>query len=403
MRLVFIIIILLFIFIKPFHAQIMYYEWAKHAGGEGSDFTYTMDIDLNGNIYCGGTICFRQHSSWSDLFDAYFDDIIVSPIEHGMTGYFAMYTPDGKVEWVKTPDNKAFCSINSLRVDSMQNIYVSGYFEDYISFDGQGISSLKNYDLYYARFDENGFINWILPGNVYGDGHDPDMDLNMEHIAISGRFTDHFLFLGEDTLSGGYQYNAFISLLDKDGSVHWWKTFQANNDHGNGYFGNCKLCLDEESNVYFGGWYSSDHLISDDFSFTGGQHYHCSVLAKYNSTGGFQWAINFRNNDPGTQNAVRLLALDLYSNGDVFLLGEIRGSANIGNYLLETDILSDFMARISPQGQVLWARIVSDNFKFISRTDIDSEDNIYFAGSFYNTITLGGTTLTSNGDCDIVC
>ncbi|MCX7562782.1 hypothetical protein OS176_04370 [Xanthomonadaceae bacterium XH05] len=90
------------------------------------------------------------------------------------------------------------------------------------------------------------------------------------------------------------------------------------------------------------------------------------------------------------------------ANGDLFIAGHFSGETRLGNFTLNAVGLQDvFVARLDAAGRVLWASSAGgQSVDTVEGMALDASNNVYIAGSFYNTIGVGGTNITSRGGRD---
>lgn len=84
--------------------------------------------------------------------------------------------------------------------------------------------------------------------------------------------------------------------------------------------------------------------------------------------------------------------------GNILLAGAFQGAMNFGGTMLTSGGKEDaFVAKLSPTGQVLWAKRFGDG-QNQSATGIgaDAEGNVYVTGIFIGTVNFGGQNLTSD-------
>ena len=124
-------------------------------------------------------------------------------------------------------------------------------------------------------------------------------------------------------------------------------------------------------------------------------------VAKYASTGGYVWAktIGGTGSDAGTGVAVD-------GSGNVFVTGQFDVSASGvdfgGGALFSAGNKDVFLVKYSSSGAYLWSkRFGSPGFDLGGPVAVDSSGNVFVAGTFDQTIDLGGGTLTTAGGRDI--
>ncbi|MCK4661301.1 MAG: T9SS type A sorting domain-containing protein [Bacteroidales bacterium] len=112
--------------------------WANSINEEYYGFDYNqMDIDNEGNVYFGaqitGTIHFEDNFDYVNAGDC---DLFV-----------AKYTTTGELDWVKTMQGNGTSNnwISSVTVYGTENVFVGGFFGNYISIDDEELTSTKRH------------------------------------------------------------------------------------------------------------------------------------------------------------------------------------------------------------------------------------------------------------------
>src|SRR5690606_10036510 len=102
-----------------------------------------------------------------------------------------------------------------------------------------------------------------------------------------------------------------------------------------------------------------------------------------------------------TADTARDLALD--AAGNVYVTGRFQGVATFGDTTLtSTGHYDVFLAKYTPDGAVLWARRGGGPTADVGYTvAVDAGGDAYVTGYFHQTATFGGITLTSAGRNDI--
>jgi hypothetical protein len=125
-----------------------------------------------------------------------------------------------------------------------------------------------------------------------------------------------------------------------------------------------------------------------------------AFLAKLDPNGNVLWAVS-----GGGANSTQANALGLDSAGNIYAAGQFTGTATLGSASLTsaggTTYSDAFVAKYSPTGSVLWATGLGGSQTTVAvGLAVDSSGNVYATGSLYGTGTFGSVTLTSAGGYD---
>ena len=460
------------------------FEWANGIGGSGSDSGLSLAIDSVGNVYTTGgfegTVDFDPGAGTFNLTSAGFEDIFISKLDsdgnflwaHNFggtsfdngnslaidsagnvytTGYFSgtidfdpgagtfnltsspagsdvfisKLDSDGNFLWAKNFGGTGSDIGNSLAIDSIGNVYITGNFEGTADFDpGAGTfnltSSVGGPDVFISKLDSQGNFLWAKSfggfrsdsskslaidsvGNVYTTGY---FKGTVDFDPGAGTFNLTSSVGGPDV----FNHDIFISKLDSQGNFEWAKRIG-----GIGFDSGNSLDTDSAGNVYttgnFGGTADFDpgagtfNLTSDEGSI---------FVSKLDSEGNFLWAQNFGGNRFESGNS---LATDRA--GNVYTTGRFDGTAdfdpgagtfNLTSSFGEPDI---FISKLDSQGNFEWAKSIESREKNIGGSswdagnslDTDSVGNVYITGYFQSTADFdpgaGTFNLTSAGFPDI--
>jgi len=144
---------------------------------------------------------------------------------------------------------------------------------------------------------------------------------------------------------------------------------------------------DMEGTVDFGGGPLTSAGSSDVF------------VAKFDAMGNHVWSKQFGNVALQSGQAIAVTPTD-----EVVVVGYFQGTVNFGGGVLTSAGGADmFVAKFDSAGTHLWSK------RFGSATDdqlalavaVDSVGDVYFTGSFYGTMSFGGTNLASAGGADV--
>jgi hypothetical protein len=212
------------------------------------------------------------------------------------------------------------------------------------------------------------------------------------NIYVTGRFQGTTDFGGTSLSPLGI--DIFVAKYNSAGTLQWVRQAGGAGAFNYGY----GIAVDGSGNVFITGYIAA----ATDFSGTtltpvGNNDVY---VAKYNSTGTFQWAVN--SGASGKYTIGRGIAID--ASGNAVIAGEFQGSVNFGGTTLTAIGNKDiFVASYNNTGTLLWAKQggTSGRSNFASSIAADGLGNIFVTGEFFGTANLAGTSVTATGDPDM--
>lgn len=266
------------------------------------------------------------------------------------------------------------------------SLMVCGYYAGNGDMAGAPIASVGTSDMYLINLSSNGTPVWV---NHYGSGGAFTLPMNCgvnsaNETVVAGHFNGSVNF-GIATLNSAGGFDMFIGKYSNAGSPRWSRSFGSASD---------------EFVTAFAVAPNGDFVVAGTFtgvlnaggtnmtSYFGGTD---CYLAKYNNDGNHVWSRNFPN-----ISSDRISGLAIDADGNIVITGTTDAFINFGG----SDInASMFLAKLNPGGGHLWSKpVASATPKSLT---VDASRNIYLAGIFGGTITVGGGTLTSAGSTDI--
>ncbi len=361
-------------------------------------------IDAAGNVYVAGSfqgiVDFDPSGNISNLESSGNDDIFV-----------AKYTSAGEYIWANQMGGTSSDIAFSLELDGSDNVYITGYFQGTVDFDPStniaNLTSSGNQDIFVSKYTAAGEYVWVKRiGGAYQDyAYALALD-DFDNVYITGYFQGTVDFDPSGSVanlgsSGGN--DIFVAKYTASGDYVW-----ANKMGGTSADIGRSLALDGSNNVYVTGYFQGtvdfDPSISTANLVSSGAH--DGFVAKYASTGAYEWA----NNLGGASTDVGFsLALDGADN--VYVAGYFEGVADFDPSAGTTNLVSNgmqdvFIAKYTATGAYLW----TNGFGGAS-TDVgfalalDDSYNAYITGYFQGTVdfdgSAGSANLVSNGAQDI--
>lgn len=183
------------------------------------------------------------------------------------------------------------------------------------------------------------------------------------------------------------------------GTVSWEKTIEPRSSSNNSSITFTDIATDAQSNICAAGSFnrSFDFDPSGDSLFLSSNSNNSSAtdafVAKYDSAGGIVWAFRFGGSGTDIASAV---AID--SDNNVYVCGFFEGTVDFdpgaGTANLNSSPNNYFIVKLSPAGNLIWAKNTSTNVSVIDY--VAEEDRLLIGGMFANTADLDFGTGTVN-------
>ncbi len=341
------------------------YSWMKSIAYEYviNEIVNDVAVDDDGNIYFAGT---------------YFEESDAAVPNAGTTYFFiGKKSPDGTLLWMKNSvSSGAENTINSIAVDANGNVYAVGLANAGTSFDGNNFQSNGQKDGFLLKLDTDGNFQYSRTIGSFNNDNALDVVVDNENKPV---VTGNFDFLLQVSQIEFYQYamgndDTFMLKFNEDGSLVWSTTFASTSkDYGR------RLACDNNNNIYLAGEFQST-LSQNGISIYSPDDRNV-YLAKFNSAGTIQWAVQC-----GTTGNDSVTALDVTPEGDVFLA-----------YKYEDG--TPFVAKYSTSGTLLETMdFTGAGSLAIKDIMCDLHGNMYMTGEFSGQIDFAtGVSLTSQG------
>jgi hypothetical protein len=352
-------------------------NWAESFGGTGYTIGTCVAIDpssgdvvtaggLVGTVNFGGGLLVTR----SDASTAY-------------DTFVARFDKNGAYRWAKNLGNGQLVGPNSVAVDGSGNVVVAGLFQGSVSFGGPTLTAAGTFDAFVVEFDASGNFLWSRNFGVAGQSQ------NLNSVAVDS--TGHVFIAGE--ARGGVSFGGaavtgfFIAKFDSNGAHSWSNAFPATTSYGGPWlavdgFGDVILAGSFETTVNFGGG-TLTAGASDPF------------VAKFDSTGTYQWAKQF--GDSVSQN-ISGVGTDLC--GNIFVTGNFGGTIDFGSGPLIMFDTSVFLAKIDPLGTGVWSKafpLKSGSTLNAGRVAVDGTGGPTAAYGLIGSVDFGGGPITSGG------
>jgi len=198
------------------------YDWVKHFGSPGSDYTLNVEFDQDGNVYATGFYRAGPFVIEGDTL----------PFIDNMDSYLAKFDPAGNLLWVVPMYGQGvFDRTEALEVDANGDLYLLSTIQDVQSIGDQQMLQVplgNDIDILLLKFDTDGNLLW---SRTYG-GPSSDLAYNFllrdSDIVLVGHYNDTLRFSDDVFLTDttGSQ-DMFVAAVDLNGEPLWARHFGA--------------------------------------------------------------------------------------------------------------------------------------------------------------------------------
>lgn len=399
--------------------------WSRRFGAPDRRTAPKIALDARGGVFLAGAF-------WGNL------DLGAGPMASvGSTDLFlARLSPEGRTLWSRRFGDIGAQDLTTIAVAPSGHTVISGHFKDTLELGGQPLFNPAGMDVYLARFDPDGSLQWSQRFGDTSDQYAADVAMDAEgHIVLVGHFHGTVDFGGGPLASAG-QNDIFMARFAPDGRLLWSQRFgglQMQNPsqvavgptghialtgviQGSIDLGGGSLSADGTAALFIALFDSSGrHLWSKllgsaagsgafaSFSPSGNVFVAARVggaleMARFTPSGQPVWSRRF---SPLAELFPTALALSPQER--IVLAGNIRGTAELGDGPMPGDRDLDILVlELEADGTLLHARRFGDSAdQRVSALELDSRGDIILAGSFDGTLDFGSGPLSSSEGRDL--
>ena len=322
----------------------------------------------------------------------------------GQDVFLAKYGPSGDVLWGARAGSSGTDNGTSVDVDASGNVYVTGTYNGLMNLYSSSNTYVSNLALvnttqsgFLAKYDQNGIVqNTNRSGSSVITGSSitiSAISITQSNIYVTGYMTGISNFYNSNNAVSTTQnvstQDVFVAKYSQTGNLYWVsKMTSTGADSGAG------VATDTAGNVYVNGTYtgpltiynSTGSAFSNVLPQVGGSD---AFLVKYGTNGNVIWAAYQAST--GTDGGS---CIGTDPSGNVFTIGYYSGTMNLysssniafSNTYAALNNQSVFVAKYSPNGQVLWGARSGSTGGSASmvRAFVDSSGNVYSVGQATN-------------------
>lgn len=291
--------------------------------------------------------------------------------------------------WAKSYGSSTFETSSDIKVDSKGNVYFAGYFINRATFGTKTLISEGGPDAFVAKLDTKGAFIWATSGGGLHTDKARGLAIGPnDTLYVSGLFSDKEVTFGALTLKST---TATIGSSDAfvariDKTGKW--TWIEGIGGGAGDDVAEQIAVDSKGNAYVVGSFFGTLVFNTSTTLNAGSTIRENILVfKLDPTGKRLWA-----RQAGTrQTNARGLTIATDANGVSYVGGRFEGSATFGQKSIGVVGGQDaFVAQIDTNGAWGWAKGYGTQKDDAARAlRIDSKGNIVVAGNFHSVMRVG--------------
>lgn len=302
-------------------------QWATSGGGVSNDLALAVGVDKQDRVTIAGRFKRTANFGGSDLVNVGGDDIFVAQFN----------ASTGQHNWSRRFGGLSNDTANSLAVDSADNIVVSGRFEGSVDFGTGSFVSRGIDDVFVVKLSANGSVRWSKQfGSTSQESAFGVAVARNGTIAVVGRFAGPLNF-GQGTLTPAGNYDAFVTVMQPNGSPQWTRTLGTVDAEVAR-----AAAFDAQGNLVVGGYYSNTIDLGTGAQTASGPS--DLFLVKYGPTGTPLW---FKGYGGAQIEEVRGVAIT--PNQHIVAVGTFYDSASVGGATFTSAGLNDgFVGQYAP-------------------------------------------------------
>ncbi len=283
----------------------------------------------------------------------------------------------------------------SIDIDGSGVYYITGYFDGKIGFGADTLESFGGRDIFVAKVHSSGYFYWArrAGGSNAEIARDIAVD-NSGNVYITGYYYGTAQF-GNSSLTANRNSDIFVAKLNNSGTWQW-----ARSAGGVGFDRGNAIAVESNGTVYVSGSFENSSTFGTvSLNSSGAKDI---FISKLSSAGAWIWSVRAGGTSTEEPNAIKYNA----NLKKIFLAGYFGGSATFGGTTLSSSGQRDaFLSKLDINGNFNSSvKIGGVAYDEIKNLKLDNANNVYFAGYFEATSAFGSSEFTSAGYRDIfVC
>ena len=392
------ILVMILFFVTSNISQAQDFSLGKTFGGTLKEYGNALTTDAKGNIFMTGEFFSSSVNFGNGV-------VLTGAGTSGNCDFFlTKFDEMGNAIWAKKGGGSLTDRGYGIVFDNTGNLIVTGHYYGVATFDTVTRTSAGNLDVFTAKYDTSGNIQWLREGKCGSQasarGIAYDNNGNTVVVGYFGSSTAPTGTFDNIVLTTAGQRDIFLVKYNSSGVIQWGASAGGSNS---GEEGKAVAC-DANGNSYITGMFVDTAAFGNTTLIGNGNS--DIFIAKYNPQGVLVWA-----KSAGGPNADIGYAIDVDDNGNLYVGGNIDSLATFGSTTIKVnaDSMTDaFVAKYDTDGNFKWVILVGgqDNDN-CTKVIADAEGNCLAFGNFKTTASAGAKfgnlvlTATSSGFDDI--
>jgi hypothetical protein len=309
------------------------------------------------------------------------------------------------IDWAKKIGGAGNEAIHDFALDSQNNIYVTGYFNNEIDFNQNGVphtlSSHGLHDMFLIKLNPVGDVIWSV--HIGGESFDSgsklvvDSEDNVIVVGASSGMVDLDPSENEHYINSAVTSSQFVSKFNSEGHLQWAHPIRGTVTADPFIF---ELLVDNNDNIVLIGEFVHELNIYSGEPQTLHTLYASNITSMYVLKYAPNSDLIYANKYESDQ-SIYPYAGTIDNQDNIYIGGVFSGQVDFGSedglLLNSTGYEDAFITKLDANGNAIWARAFGGTETVIQCNTIktDAEHNIYFSGLFY------GTASFQEGDMDL--
>jgi len=353
--------------------------WFGHYGGSGDDEGQASCFDSQGNYYLAGT--------FKGSFTA--GTYTLTSTSHPAL-FVIKFNPVGEVLWAiqngTNQLNDKTVAVTGIKVDNLQQVYISGHFTGYIRFNGVNYNSAGYQDIFLCKYNSSGVYQWVSIAGGTATDKTLAMCLGTDQSPVLCGYFSSSLTLNGTQVSAVGSSDILLLKFAANGSLasynHWG---------GSGDDQSIAITSMPDGSYLVAGYYYGSLTLGGTTLSAGGKE---AYLMRIDSALNPVWALG--STGSADQESLAITASD----SGIFWFGKYAGAVSFGASSLPNIGCSLFRVAISPAGVVNSAVSIgscSSVNTSITSAWTNAQQCTYVVGSLFGTLTHSSGSITSTG------